>query len=331
MSKWSLYKKIKVVVDYRNMGYIVDADNKKQLESAVGWASKYKSSGSDSFEPIIKEFDNEGFKIALCSSAGGSSQGGKLSFWTCKVEKDGFTFYTGVNADMLLDFMMTSTMVDGVFTREASFARKDGNVGILHSDMQQYQQALSDMEQKEAVTKTKKTSTRESGYHYYLNNVDDMYISKMYRWCRCDIDGDGCWGYNKVSIVFTNEPVVCHWIKPMQAKPTFTKLSQYIQSSKSFMHLEEKTPARICSAERVEIDVDTNYIDSCILEYYHDSFYQQKAYMGRASFVQTLAYHAVSTQGDKRPEQLEAEILRLVREWNDAPEHVKNQITVRYE
>ena len=81
--------------------YLVDPSNKKQLKSAQDWATwtdygprvktesgRWESEWEKKHEPIEYTFGNQHFKLELLDCAGGSSQGGKLSFWNCIVSKD---------------------------------------------------------------------------------------------------------------------------------------------------------------------------------------------------------------------------------------------------
>ena len=85
-------------IDGTYQGYVVDAGNKEMLESARNWAkwTEYVQpydretrtyAAVIDHEGIEHEFDNEGFTLTLLESADGSSQGGKLSFWNCKISK----------------------------------------------------------------------------------------------------------------------------------------------------------------------------------------------------------------------------------------------------
>ena len=84
-------------------GYIVDPKNKKQLESALDWGRRavYEQDKDGNLLKDDKgiliwhyedakavETDNKDFTLQLLESAGGSSQGGKLSFWNCLITKE---------------------------------------------------------------------------------------------------------------------------------------------------------------------------------------------------------------------------------------------------
>ena len=133
---WNLYDKIiiveKIIFNYikqpdntykyidsgRRQGYIVDPKSKSQLESAMNWARfahyEYnkelgKSELITTHEGVVHEFVNEDFTIELLDSAEGSSQGGKLSFWNCKISKDDKVWEIGINADLLLKALVSCT------------------------------------------------------------------------------------------------------------------------------------------------------------------------------------------------------------------------------
>ena len=124
---WNLYDKVIIVGKARTVwnrekycwetqegiqqGYLVDPKNKKQLENAERWAETVRyeynkelgrSEAVETVKGTVDTFDNDGFEIELLESADGSSQGGKLSFWNCKISKAGKTWIVGINADLLL-------------------------------------------------------------------------------------------------------------------------------------------------------------------------------------------------------------------------------------
>ena len=100
--------------------YLVDPANKKQLDSALYWANwteygpsfKNEATGRWEYkyevkhEPVVFDFDNNGFSFELLDCAGGSSQGGKLSFWNCLVSKDNYKFKIGEIQLSLMSFLV---------------------------------------------------------------------------------------------------------------------------------------------------------------------------------------------------------------------------------
>lgn len=152
-------------------GFIVPHGDKNALAKAKEWArtrewnSETREYGEYK-EPSVHTFENKGFKATILDSAGGSSQGGRLSFWRCKMEKDGVVFYIGVNDAVLADLIRNSTIKNGEIEEEVMFARKGGQPGIIHTGMQAYKDAKADMERKAEMKKAKKTSKWEKGGVY---------------------------------------------------------------------------------------------------------------------------------------------------------------------
>lgn len=107
--------------------YLVDPSNKSQLKSARDWAkwTEYGPSCKNengrwtheweiNHKPAEFTFDNDGFTLELLDCAGGSSQGGKLSFWNCLVKKDDKIFKIGINSEMLLNLLKDADFNKGV-------------------------------------------------------------------------------------------------------------------------------------------------------------------------------------------------------------------------
>lgn len=202
---WTLFDKVLIVAkrlghwDYTDnkyvedddwQGYIVDPSNKKMKENALRWAetcrTKYDENGKYcGYDRTPGEeflYDNDGFRLELLETAGGSSQGGKLSFWNCWVTaQDGKRFKVGIAADLLLELLLQTVFDRGVCTCPLCFARCKGGVGMLDKDSESYQQALSDM-QKKADVKNKKTSKHKVGYAYSALQQVNGYVADLYVW-----------------------------------------------------------------------------------------------------------------------------------------------------
>ena len=168
-----------------NQGYVVDQDNKKMLDTALrwakwynydeslreayheagrkfGWGSKEAKAASDAYDAtrkemngIVHEYTNGTFTISLSESAGLSSQGGKLSFWNCIITaSDGNSFLVGINSELLLHLLMSTTFLNGTCQEKVWLGRVGGNqVGVFTEDMEDFKQAKLDEEQRNAVKK----------------------------------------------------------------------------------------------------------------------------------------------------------------------------------
>lgn len=172
---WKLMEEVDIVVRpsqrFSFTGYVVEHGDKKALESAKSWAKEreWDSDKKEYKEAVpgdVHTFKNEGFTAKILDSAGGSSQGGRLSFWQCEVEKDGVSFKVGVNDSMLADLIKNSDIKQGVIQQKVMFARNSGSAGLIHEKMDAYQEALKDMESKNTFKKAKKTNKWEIGGVY---------------------------------------------------------------------------------------------------------------------------------------------------------------------
>lgn len=309
-SGWTLFDKVLIVAkklghwDYQQnkyvededwQGYIVDPANKKMKENAQRWAetcrTKYDENGKYcGYDRTPGEeflYDNNNFCIELKETAGGSSQGGKLSFWNCWVTAvDGKRFKVGIAADLLLDLLMESNFVNGKCGQTVFFARRKEGVGMLHKDMHSYQQALSDM-QKKADVKSKKTSKHKVGYAYSALQEVNGYIADLYLWYDpikvkkarswSGLEYEYVVGYKK-----RETPKKLYWFdslasyepgkmyKTSTIKPTPTwqpgRLTLWHWS------LREKLPARIEVGPCIEYDLS---VEDCITEYYKKEIYKE--------------------------------------------------------
>lgn len=144
--------------------YLVDPSSANQLESARHWAKwteygpSYKNSEGKwvrdyeiEHAPVEFEFKNNGFTLELFDCAGGSSQGGKLSFWNCLVKKDDKTFKIGINSDMLLDLLKSATFNKGICQSPLIFITQNGKVGMTAEGSDTYKQCVTDRDFKQTL------------------------------------------------------------------------------------------------------------------------------------------------------------------------------------
>jgi hypothetical protein len=242
-------------------GYVVDANNKDMLASAHNWADwtehvRPYDPETHTYAAVIEHvgtefpFENEGFTLELLESATGSSQGGKLSFWNCKISKDGKEFIIGISSDYLLEILLCNSFINGVCQETLSFARCKGGVGMTTKTMPIYQQFLAD-EAKRAAMKKGKTKKREPGHLYSTLTGGDVYFSTFYRWYE-PVYKDGGFYYKRDLIGFKKltAPVVQYW-QPYYDE-TFTKKSEYFDRN---LYWDDKTPARTDCGVVAEIDI----------------------------------------------------------------------------
>lgn len=185
-----------------NQGYVVDVNNKKMLENALSWASweKYDESilggkkywnkditdemrkayedSKQTIDGVVHEYENGNFGITLDEAAGSSSQGGKLSFWNCIITApDGHNFLVGINSELLLHLMMTTTLIKGACQEKVWLGRVKGTqVGVFTPEMEDFAQAKKDEE-----TRTrKKTANYEPGDVVETVTTKELYLGEVY-------------------------------------------------------------------------------------------------------------------------------------------------------
>ncbi len=223
---WVLMDKVTVAIRQREIsenkydftGFIVPANDEKALETAKDWAriteydhekKKYKKA----IEPGVYTFENKGFKATILDSAGGSSQGGRLSFWRCLVEKDGVKFTMGVNDAILADLIKNSDIKKGVIKEELMFARKGGQPGLIHEGMAAYGDATADMKHKANMKAMKKTSKWEIGGVYSSITMTDICLGPVWDTREEVPDPDSRGWYPRTKVVDRETPVlVTAWV-----------------------------------------------------------------------------------------------------------------------
>lgn len=223
---WVLMDKVTVAVRQRDIrdskydftGFIVPANDEKALKTAKDWATirewdNENKNYKEAIEPGVYTFDNKGFKATILDSAGDSSQGGRLSFWRCLVEKDGIKFTMGVNDAILADLIKNSDIKKGVIKEELMFARKGGQPGLIHENMEAYADATADMKHKAEVKAMKKTSKWELGGVYSSITITDICLGPVWDTMEEVPDTDSRSWYSRTKVVDREKPVqVTAWL-----------------------------------------------------------------------------------------------------------------------
>jgi hypothetical protein len=265
------------LTDGKYQGYVVDANNKDMLESAHNWAKwteygpRYKNDAGVwvheyqiEHAGIEHHFKNEDFTLELLESADGSSQGGKLSFWNCKISKDGKEFIIGIASDFLLEILLHNDFIKGKCQATLSFARCKGGVGMTTKDMPIYQQFLADEEKRNKIKKCK-TKKREIGHLYSTLTGGNVYFGKFYRWYEPVYEDRGYY-YDKKLVGFKRlaEPIIIYW-EPWYDS-NYTKMSQYAEKS---FYWSKSVAARVDDGQVVEIDMTLDEaLDKCLTRYF---------------------------------------------------------------
>ena len=199
-------------------GYIFEAEDEKARKAAEDWAERYDNKRDDKKETIVYKpnvhiFENEGFTVTILDSAGGSSQGGRLSFWKCKVEKDGVEFIVGVNDSILADLIRNSDIEKGTVKQKLMFARRGGQPGFIHKGMEAYAEAIKDTKHKADLKAMKKTSKWELGGVYSSLTITDVCLGPIWDTMEEVEDPDSRGWYPRTKVVDREKPVlVTAWL-----------------------------------------------------------------------------------------------------------------------
>lgn len=279
--------------------YLVDPSNTKQLESARHWAKwteygpSYKNDAGDwvrdyeiVHEPVEFEFANNCFALELLDCAGGSSQGGKLSFWNCLVTRDDKIFKIGINSDMLLDLLKSTTFVNGKCQGSLRFITKNGKVGMTVEGSETWQQCIKDRELKNDLKK-RMVSNFSFGDKISTTTISEIYLGTLTQYYTFE-DRSYSQGYRGISVnphycVLTKlaKPIEYHLTEENWGTSTlkdFEKLSDVINYYKgsdtyysiySWPDLKKKCAKRAISG-KLEIDCTEEDFYKSILEKAYD-------------------------------------------------------------
>ena len=255
-------------------GYLFEVGDKNGQERAEEWARRYdnkwdKDKETITYEPGVHIFDNEAFTVTILDSAGGSSQGGRLSFWKCRVEKDGVQFVVGVNDSILADLIRHSDIKDGTVQQKVMFARQGGQPGFIHKDMEAYQEAMADMKKKAEMKTAKKTSKWEIGGVYSTLTQKSICIGELWDHYEEVAESDNSWHYRRsTKLVKREKPVkVLAWMSYSEQYDGELSLTPFLKR-----HVENgwrwlgtgKPPARAKSEQLTVNEEDLKLIDKLL-------------------------------------------------------------------
>ena len=244
--------------------YFVDPSSKSQLASARNWATWTECSASYKnaegrwthdkevdHKPAEFEFDNSGFTLELLDCAGGSSQGGKLSFWNCLVKKDDKTFKIGINSEMLLALLKDATFINGVCQSPLIFITQKGKVGLTVEGSETYKQCIADRELKKDLKKTA-TSKFAFGDIVKTPTITEAYLGIITQYYTFEGDESGSWWYSykgidwkKCTLTKLKKPVVYHMFDTIYDRTCATDfMNRYKDGIYSYPEFKKTCPKR---------------------------------------------------------------------------------------
>jgi hypothetical protein len=319
--------------------YLVDPSNKKQLESARSWAKwteygpsfKNKETGKWDREYEIKHdpvefiFDNNGFELELKDCAGGSSQGGKLSFWNCLVTKDNKTFMIGINSDMLLDLLKNASFDKGKCQSPLIFITQKGKAGMTVKDSETYQQCVKD---RELISTLKKTQTSKFSFGDKVSTatINEVYLGTVTKYYEFD-PGERNTSYHyrnyfdirECTLTKLKTPVVYHLFDSLYSDKTLSELLQsYDGSFYSYPDIKKTCPKRTITGKVVMDCTEAEFKQSVMKKVYDfeaHSKYMDESYHYKDCNDQRKLYYFLSKQNfgfGFEPFELDSNLMKMI-------------------
>ena len=149
--------------------YVVEHDNKNMTRAAMAWAN-----GHGVASPKVVRTANEGFTVRIVGTWYDQFRG-QESLWPCLFEKEGMEpFVTGINPNDLFELMERSTLVNGRADEMVFFARRNGQLVVLHEQMASYQEFRDTIARKKLVSTGKTTKWKIGHVYATMRNRDVM-------------------------------------------------------------------------------------------------------------------------------------------------------------
>lgn len=159
---YSTYEKITVDGVSYPKGFLVDPENMSEIYNAKREASSMKNSS-----PKHTITHNDDFKVRVVSLAPASwNETTRKSNMLCLVSKDDIDpFAISVDSDLMCEFILESSINNGIIDVPVLFAYNGGRLGILHKNMSAYKRMIDDANLKRNIRRGQ-TSKWEIGYSY---------------------------------------------------------------------------------------------------------------------------------------------------------------------
>lgn len=319
--------------------YLVDPANKKQLESARYWAKwteygpSFKNTETGKWEreyeikhdPVEFTFDNNGFELKLKDCAGGSSQGGKLSFWNCLVTKDHKTFMIGINSDMLLDLLKNATFVNGKCQSPLIFITQKGKVGMTVESSETYKQCIQDKELLSTL-KSNQTSKFSFGDKVSTATINDVYLGTITKYYEFD-PGERNTSYlymnhfdiRECTLTKLKKPVTYHLFDSLYKDKTLTELlNSYDSSFYSYPDIKKTCPKRTITGKIIMDCTEEDFkqgVMNKIYDYEASCKYMDESYHYQDCTTDKKLYYFLSKQSfgfGFKPFDLDPVLMKLI-------------------
>ena len=270
----------------------------RPTKAPYNW-DKYYASGNK-VPGIEHAYQNGQFEITLCDSADNSSQGGKLAFWNCIIKcPDGKEFLVGINADILLELLVSNTFVNGTCQSKVWLGRIGGKqVGAFTENMPLYAQAQKDEAKRQEVKKA--NDKYVPGDIVKTLKEKDLYIGSVYQYYKFDTPN---WGRDDYLVIY-DKPKLVHIFRSY-----YTPWGSNKEELSEYYEVKETKVKRIIDSHINLNYTAIDYIKKCNQKTLKD--YERKDADGHSRY----AWGAIKTEkmyGDK-PECNIEEILEHLR------------------
>lgn len=182
------------------------------------------------------------------------------------MEKKGIKpFAVGINADILCDLILETVMNKGKTDEKVFFARKNGQLGVMHGNMPSYQELLKDEQLKKDVAK-KKTTKWKIGYKYQTLTTSDIMFGMFSKIVSFDYDNSDRYAWPSkdsqlnISLDFTQPDYPLYGILYKDKNPKMNDVYKEILEDISFDYLKTKCPSRQ-EGEQIFEETSTYYKD----------------------------------------------------------------------
>jgi hypothetical protein len=278
--------------------YLVDPSNKSQLKSARSWATwteygnyiktetgKWEYEWTEKHEPLEYTFGNQHFRLELLDCAGGSSQGGKLSFWNCIVSKEDQKFKIGINSEMLLELLKNATFVKGVCQDDLLFVTDNGKVGMCAEGSQIHRDAIKDMELK-AASKKNAVSKFSFGDIITTPTLREVYLGTITRYYTFDPGSNSQYNYSHMyyrdcTITKLAKPITYHVFDSIYGEKT--KVSDFLNDYGTSRWYSYPDIKKTCPKRAIEGKLEVDCSEECFKEELIKKIYDYKAFENYAT------------------------------------------------
>lgn len=112
----------------------------------------------------------------------------------CTIKKDGHSWTTGINSDLLIDLLKQSDCLHGVVQGNIAFARKNGNVGMVRIGSESHKEALNDDEYRKKASRTTKAKLGYAHNALYESNTWLFDINQWFKFSKAEVNREYSYG-----------------------------------------------------------------------------------------------------------------------------------------